>query len=80
MKLEDFLTQNVQKNIKSRRKIKSENNSMTLCRKYKGIVANCLVLLLFECIPEANFDQNKGSMMIDWEKEVNNEKYWKSLV
>ena len=43
-------------------------------------VVNCLVLL-FERVPEVAIDQNQGSM-IDWVKEVNNEKYnyWKSLI
>jgi hypothetical protein len=39
---------------------------------------NCL-LLLFERVPEVTIDQNQGSM-IDWVKEVNNGKYWKSLI
>ena len=38
----------------------------------KDTIVNCLVL-------QVAIDQNQGSM-IDWVKEVNNEKYWKSLV
>jgi hypothetical protein len=44
----------------------------------KDTIVNCLVLL-FERVPEVTIDQNQGSM-IDWVKEVNNEKYWKSLI
>jgi len=57
------------------------NNSRKRGRPYttnKDTIVNCLVLL-FECVPEVTIDQSQGSM-IDWVKEVNNEKYWKSLI
>ena len=57
------------------------NNNRKRGRPYttnKDTIVNCLVLL-FERVPEVAIDQNQGSM-IDWVKEVNNEKYWKSLI
>ena len=57
------------------------NNSRKRGRPYttnKDTIVNCLVLL-FERVPEVTIDQSQGSM-IDWVKEVNNEKYWKSLI
>jgi len=57
------------------------NNNRKRGRPYttnKDTIVNCLVLL-FERVPEVAIDQNQGSM-IDWIKEVNNEKYWKSLI
>jgi hypothetical protein len=56
-------------------------NSMKRGQPYttnKDTIINCLVLL-FERVPEVSIDQNQGSM-IDWVKEVNNEKYWKLLI
>ena len=44
----------------------------------KDTIVNCLVLL-FEGVPEVTIDQSQGSM-IDSVKEVNNKKYWKSLI
>ena len=44
----------------------------------KDTIVNCLALL-FGRVPEVAIDQNQG-FMIDWVKEVNNEKYWKSLI
>jgi hypothetical protein len=57
------------------------NNSRKRGQPYttnKDTIVNCLVLL-FERVPEVTIDQSQGSM-IDWVKEVNNEKYWKSLI
>ena len=57
------------------------NNSRKRGQPYttnKDTIVNCLVLL-FEHVPEVTIDQSQGSM-IDWVKEVNNEKYWKSLI
>jgi hypothetical protein len=39
----------------------------------KDTIVNCLALL-FGRVPEVAIDQNQG-FMIDWVKEVNNEKY-----
>jgi hypothetical protein len=57
------------------------NNSRKRGRPYttnKDTIVTCLVLL-FERVPEVTIDQSQGSM-IDWVKEVNNEKYWKLLI
>jgi hypothetical protein len=57
------------------------NNSRKRGQPYttsKDTIVNCLVLL-FERVPEVTIDQSQGSM-IDWVKEVNSEKYWKSLI
>jgi hypothetical protein len=45
-------------------------------RPYTTNKAIIICLLLFERVPEVTIDQNQGSM-IDWEKKVNNKKYWK---